>query len=67
MAHVCEEEVKMEQVRATVEAHGILLRYFNHPYLRDFLRVTVGLPEHTAALARALNEVKQGQMIPAAQ
>ncbi len=61
MAHVCEEEVKMEAVRSTVESHGILLRYFNHPYLRNFLRVTVGLPEHTAALARALNEVKQGK------
>jgi len=67
MAHVCEEEVKMEQVRATVEAHGILLRYFNHPYLRDFLRVTVGLPEHTAALARALSEVQQGKLLPTAQ
>lgn len=67
MAHVCEEEVKMEQVRATVESHGILLRYFSHPYLRDFLRVTVGLPEHTAALARALSEVKQGKLMPAAQ
>lgn len=67
MAHVCEEEVKMEQVRATVESHGILLRYFSHPYLRDFLRVTVGLPEHTTALARALSEVKQGKLMPAAQ
>jgi len=50
-----------------VEAHGILLRYFNHPYLRDFLRVTVGLPEHTAALARALSEVQQGKLLPTAQ
>ena len=59
LARVCDEEVKMERVRAAVEAHGILLRYFNHPYLRNYLRVTVGLPEHTAILARALDEVKQ--------
>jgi histidinol-phosphate aminotransferase len=63
MAHVCEEEVKMEQVRSTVESHGILLRYFKHPYLRNFLRVTVGLPEHTIALARALDEVKGRELL----
>ncbi|HVB24327.1 MAG TPA: histidinol-phosphate transaminase [Ktedonobacteraceae bacterium] len=57
LAHVCEDEVQMKQVRATVESHGILLRYFNHPYLRSFLRVTVGLPEHTDALEEALAEV----------
>ena len=57
MAHVCEEEVQMKQVRAIVESHGILLRYFNHPYLQNFLRVTVGLPEHTDALEQALAEV----------
>ena len=57
MAHVCEDEVLMRQVRAVVESHGILLRYFNHPYLQNFLRVTVGLPEHTDALEKALDEV----------
>jgi histidinol-phosphate aminotransferase len=65
LAHLCEEEVQMEQVRRVVEAHGILLRYFNHPYLRNFLRVTVGLPEHTDALARAFNEVKHGNFVSA--
>ncbi|HLI05997.1 MAG TPA: histidinol-phosphate transaminase [Ktedonobacteraceae bacterium] len=67
MAHVCEEEVKMEQVRSIVESHGILLRYFKHPYLRNFLRVTVGLPEHTIALARALDEVKGRELMSTAQ
>lgn len=65
MAHVREEEVKMEEVRSTVESHGILLRYFNHPYLRNFLRVTAGLPEHTAALACALSEVTQSKQVTA--
>ncbi|MBE3559874.1 MAG: histidinol-phosphate transaminase [Ktedonobacteraceae bacterium] len=57
MARINEEDVKMERVRAQVEAHGILLRYFSHPYLREFLRVTVGLPEHTQRLAKALSEI----------
>ena len=47
----------MERVREVVEAAGILLRYFNHPYLHNFLRVTVGLPEHTDRLQLALSQV----------
>jgi histidinol-phosphate aminotransferase len=45
-------------VRAVVESYGILLRYFSTPYLRNFLRVTVGLPEHTDKLACALAAVE---------
>ncbi len=54
LTHVNHQDVSMSQVRAQVEAHGILLRYFNTPYLRDFVRITVGLPEHTDKLAQAL-------------
>ncbi len=57
LSRVLDEEVKMERVRDVVESHGLLLRYFNHPYLQNFLRVTVGLPEHTDRLERALAEV----------
>ncbi len=57
LAHVSNEEVEIRQVRTTLEANGILLRYFHHPYLHDFLRVTVGLPEHTVKLAQALAKV----------
>jgi histidinol-phosphate aminotransferase len=60
MAHVTDEAITIDDVRASVEAHGILLRYFQHPYLRNVLRVTVGLPEHTDLLARALSEVMPG-------
>jgi histidinol-phosphate aminotransferase len=55
---VCEEDVKMERIRTTVEAHGILLRYFHHPYLSNFMRVTVGLPEHTDLLQHALSKIE---------
>src|SRR3989440_1134690 len=51
-------DVKIEQVRATVEEHGILLRYFPKPSLQNYLRVTVGLPEHTDLLAQALARVR---------
>jgi histidinol-phosphate aminotransferase len=59
LAQVCEEEVKVEDVRSTVESYGVLLRYFSHPYQRNFLRVTVGLPEHTAVLAEAFGKVRK--------
>jgi histidinol-phosphate aminotransferase len=49
--------VHIEQVRAAVEEYGILLRYFQKPSMYNYLRVTVGLPEHTAKLAQALARV----------
>jgi histidinol-phosphate aminotransferase len=48
------EEVKMEQIKAAVEAKGVMLRYFNHPYLNNFVRLTVGKPEHTTIINQAL-------------
>ncbi len=57
LVRVDEEEIKMEQLRAAVERYGILLRYFNHPYLSNYLRITVGLPEHTDVIARALADL----------
>jgi len=57
LSRLRDEDVKMERIRAVVESHGLLLRYFNHPYLHDFVRVTVGLPEHTDKLALALSQV----------
>jgi histidinol-phosphate aminotransferase len=58
LSRVCEEDVKMERIRTIVEARGILLRYFHHPYLSNFMRVTVGLPEHTDLLQHALSKIE---------
>ena len=58
LARVDDQYIKIEQVRAVVEDHGILLRYFQKPSMRNFLRVTVGLPEHTDKLVEALARVK---------
>lgn len=57
LASVSDEGVSVQRIRAAVESQGILLRYFKPPYLHNFLRVTVGLPEHTDKLASALEKV----------
>ena len=57
LACVDDQYVKIERVRTIVEEHGIMLRYFQKPSMHNFLRVTVGLPEHTAKLAEALASI----------
>jgi histidinol-phosphate aminotransferase len=39
---------------------GIFVRYFDTPGLRDCLRITVGRPEDSDTLVKALKEVKNG-------
>lgn len=39
---------------------GVFVRYFDTPGLRDCLRITVGRPEDTDILVKALKEVKHG-------
>lgn len=38
------------------EEHGIFIRYFNKPGLRDYIRISVGRPQDTDALIKALKE-----------
>jgi len=38
---------------------GILVRYFDKPGLQDCLRISVGRPEHTAALLTALHSLEE--------
>lgn len=57
LSRVLDEEAKMEHIREVVESYGILLRYFQHPYLHNLMRVTVGLPGHTDKLEYALAQV----------
>ena len=57
LACLNDEHMKIADVRAAVEAHGILLRYFKQPSMQHFLRITVGLPEHTDVLAEALANI----------
>jgi histidinol-phosphate aminotransferase len=44
------------QLKLTLEQQGILVRYFDKPGLCDCIRISVGKPEHTAALIEALRK-----------
>ena len=51
---------KAEEVWQQLRKKGIFVRYFETPLLKDCLRISVGRPEDTDALVRALKEVKHG-------
>jgi histidinol-phosphate aminotransferase len=60
LARIVNSEICLDQIRQVMEAEGILLRYF--PQLekeQDYLRVTVGLAEHTSRLAHALAQISR--------
>ena len=40
-----------------LESRGILVRYFDNPLLKNGIRISVGKPEHTVALVKALREL----------
>ncbi|HBX68708.1 MAG TPA: histidinol-phosphate aminotransferase, partial [Chloroflexi bacterium] len=39
------------------QKHGILIRYFDKPGLRDHIRISVGKPEQTEALLTVLKNI----------
>ncbi len=45
------------QVKVRLAQQGILIRYFNKPGLRDHIRISVGRPEHTDVLLKALRAI----------
>ncbi|GLV56778.1 histidinol-phosphate aminotransferase [Dictyobacter sp. S3.2.2.5] len=59
LARIDHQQVSLCQFQSTMEKHGLLLRYF--PLLdgrHDYVRVTVGLPEHTTRLAEAIEQIR---------
>ena len=48
---------KASEIQRELENRGILIRYFDLPLLRNSLRISVGKPEHTDALIKALKEI----------
>lgn len=44
-------------IQQEMRRRGILIRHFNTPLLRNYIRVSVGKPEHTDALVAALNDI----------
>lgn len=44
-------------LRQKLQDRGILVRYFDEPILRNYIRFSVGKPEHSDALIKALREI----------
>ena len=55
LCRVIERDASELKTRLAQE-HGIFVRYFNKPGLRDHMRISVGRPEDTDALIKALKE-----------
>ncbi|MFC2021799.1 histidinol-phosphate transaminase [Chloroflexota bacterium] len=46
------------ELHQKLQDRGILVRYFDQPILRNFIRISVGKPEHTDVLIKALREIE---------
>ena len=57
LVELTDPRLTLADLRASMEAAGIILRYFRTPDLSRHVRITVGDAEHTAALARVLESV----------
>ncbi|MCD6453226.1 MAG: histidinol-phosphate transaminase [Dehalococcoidales bacterium] len=47
------------ELRQRLQEKGILIRYFNTPLLRNYVRISVGKPEHSDALISALQQIEE--------
>ncbi len=45
------------ELKQKLQDKGILVRYFDKPLLQNYIRFSVGKPEHTDALIKALQEI----------
>lgn len=45
-------------VKEALAARGIMVRHYAKKDLSNFVRISVGLPEHTDAVVAALNEMQ---------
>jgi histidinol-phosphate aminotransferase len=46
------------ELHQRLQRKGILVRYFDRAFLKNSIRVSVGKPEHTDALIKALNALE---------
>lgn len=54
---LCRVSIPQERLRAGMEAHGIIIRYYSSERLADCVRISVGTPEENAAVAAALADI----------
>ncbi len=48
---------KASELQQKLQDKGILVRYFDKPLLKNYIRISVGKPEHTNALIKTLREL----------
>jgi histidinol-phosphate aminotransferase len=48
---------KAKEIQQELQNRGILVRYFAQPLLRNYIRISVGKPEHTDALIECLRQM----------
>jgi len=48
---------KAKELKQELQNRGILVRYFDTPLLRNYIRISVGKPEHTVALIEYLRQM----------
>lgn len=51
------EKGDAKELKQKLQQKGILVRYFEEPRLTDYIRISVGKPEHTEALIKALAQM----------
>jgi histidinol-phosphate aminotransferase len=49
------------EIKAGLSEHGILVRYYDTPVLQNFIRISIGLPEHSNYLLEILSRLDQGR------
>lgn len=54
---LCKVDGNAKEVHAYLAQRGILTRYFDRDDLREYVRISVGRPEHTDELVRVLKEM----------
>ncbi len=46
-----------KEIKQRLQERGIFIRYFDQPAVRNMIRISVGKPEHTDAVIRALDAI----------
>jgi len=48
---------KASDIQDDLEKQGILVRHYNNPLLKNYIRISVGKPQHTDRIIKALKEI----------
>ena len=51
------QKIDAKQLHSELQSRGILVRYFDTPPITDCIRISVGKPEHTDAVIKALRDI----------